>query len=825
MAKDDKEFEYIAALQDFSKSLKYFVESIKNQVEKGNDVKGAIEASAEQAKGMAEMAEELKVVSATTLATKSNTEQILDIVKGIKQQKKSSLVDKLVGTKDKAKSVAEGIKSIALMAGSILAIGLAFKVVGDVDFASVLALAVALPLIAEAFNKVGEMEGDPVDTAFAMILMSGAVAVSGYLLSLMPELSFMQMGTAIAVSIAMGISMYALGETADALDGKIGGIYKLLPAMPLIAAAIYASALLLQNLPEIDLMKTLKTTLGVTGALVIFGAGIWVFEKLGIGASTAIKGSIAMTVIAGAILATSYILGAGDYTNAPPLEWSLNAGVALLGGGLIAMGLGLGISLIIPGVLGMLAVAGGIMATSHILGAGAYSNYPTLDWATGVGLAMGAFGLSAVALGAVMLTGIGALALIAGIAAMVGVAEGLVLVAGIIGTGNYTGGPSEEWAKGVGMALAAFTSAVSELSPSGWDLIGGNTMQDKIKALITVGSALPIIATAIAGGNYTGGPTADWGMGVGAALTSFTNAISELSPSGWDLIGGTTMQDKINALITVGSALPIIASAIGKGNYTGGPSADWGNGVGASVAGFANAIASMADVDLDNLSSLILAVTPIAGLMKYFATQLSGVNFGSYPTEEWITGITTFMEDFMDLDVVDDAADAAKQIMMLSTSYFMLSKSITALGKSLSTVTTAPDLTGIYGGLVTLSLIDSDNLEDTLELLNDKKDQFKNVLSMIQAQSSVTIDEGTFAFNKDNSEAKSAKTAPTTGIKTINSTPQVKAQPVTAAPVKVDKQEKLLNQLVSLMGQMNSVLGEIADNTSHKITSSNIIGN
>lgn len=763
MAKSDKENDYIDALQDFSKSLQYFVDSIKSQVAKGNDVKGAVGSSIEQAKAMADMAEELKVVSANTTATKSNTEEILEIVKGIKQEKKSSLVDKLVGAKDKTKSVAEGIKSIVLMAGAVLAIGMAFKIIGEVDFTSVLALAVALPLIAGAFNSIGEDSPDPKDsakTAMSMIIMSAAVALSGGILSLMPELTFKQMGTAIAVSIAMGISMFALAEAADALSGKVAGIYKITPAMPLIAAAIYASALMLQNLPEVDFMKTITTTLGITGALVIFGAGIWVFDELGITISSALKGSLVMTIIAAAILATSYILGAGDYTNSPPLDWSLNTGVALLGGGLIAMGLGLGISLIIPGVLGMLAVAGGILAVSYILGAGEYKNYPSLDWAEGVGLSMGAFGLSAVALGFVMLTGVGALALIAGIAAMAGIAAGLVIVAGIIGTGTYSGGPTEEWAKGVGMALASFTSAVSAISPSGWDLLSGNTMQDKIKALIQIGSALPIIATAIAGGNYTGGPGSEWGEGVGA-----------------------------------------------------------------SVAGFANAIAKMSDVDLSQLSVLIMAVTPIAGLMKYFATQLAGVNFTSYPTTEWITGMTTFMDSFMNLKVVDNAGDAARQILMLSASYFMLSKSISALGQSLSTITTAPDLTGIYGGLVTLSLIDKDHLADTLDLLNNKKDQFKSVLAMIQAQSSVTIDESSFAFNKDKSEAKSTSPSSSPNVKSVNSNTAIKAQPIPTAPVKVDKQEKLLSQLVSIMGQVNDVLGEIADNTANKIHGSSVISN
>jgi hypothetical protein len=139
-----------------------------------------------------EMAEELKVVSATVSATKSNTEQILEIVKGIKQEKKSGIRDKQSGAKDKTKSLAEGIKTISLMAGAILAVGTAFKIVGDVDFDSVIALSVALPLVAIAFNKVGETTSNPkqaLNISLSMIMMSAGIAASGAIISFMPSLS------------------------------------------------------------------------------------------------------------------------------------------------------------------------------------------------------------------------------------------------------------------------------------------------------------------------------------------------------------------------------------------------------------------------------------------------------------------------------------------------------------------------------------------------------------------------------------------------------------------------------------------------------------
>jgi len=829
----NQEFEYIAALQDFSKSLKYFTDSIKNQVINENKTfKDSISSTKDQAKMMMEMAEELKVISATTASTKTNTEEILDIVKGIKQEKKSGILDKLSGAKDKAKSMAEGIKSVALMAGAILAVGAAFKIIGDVDFKSVLALSVALPLMAMAFNHVGESTtsiGDSLIIAGSIVIMSMGIAIAGVILSDIPELSFMQLVSAVGVAAAVGVAGYLLGMAAEKIGTKgIAAIYLIAPALPLIAwgiakaaeelsdikpvttstiisaagvgiamglaliplayagkiigndinslfklavimpviaGAIYLSALALENTPEVDVFKTISSTLGITVSIVIFGAGIWALDKLGINVGTALKGSVSMAILAGGIMAVSHIIALGNYTNQPSLEWGLSVGLVLLGGGLIATALTYmgGLGVIIPGTIAMLAVAAGVMAASHILAFGDYGTYPSLEWAQGVGLSMGAFGLAAVALGFVMMTGVGAVALGFGILGMAGIAAGLVAVSAIIGTGNYTGGPSVEWATGVGMALKGFTDAVSAVSPSGWDLISGNTMQDKINALVQIGAALPMIAAVISKGNYSGGPTADWGIGVGAA-----------------------------------------------------------------IAGFANATASMEDIDLDELPTLLLSLMPIANLMKYFGATLSSAKFDNYPSVDWVDGIKTFIEEFTELDMVDNAENSAKQILSLTKSYLLLAGSINVLGKALSTITAAPDLTGIYGGLVTLSLIDGDKLSATLDVLNGKKDEFQNVLSMIQAQSSVKIDESTFAFNKDKNTTpqQQPKSSTSLGPASVSSGPVVKALPKpNAVPAQPDKQEKLLNQLVTLMGQMNNVLGEIADNTSQKIHESNIISN
>lgn len=827
----DKEQEYISALQDFSKSLDYLVKAIQTQVKnnKQGSFKDKVSNTKDDAKELAETAEELNVITENTTKTKSNTDEILDIVKGIKSEKKTGIWDKLSGAKDKTKTLAEGIKSIALMAGAILAVGSAFKIIGSVDFSSVLALSIALPLVAMAFNEVGQTIHSPKESAliaFSMIAMSAGLLGSGLILKMMPNISLSQLMSATGVGIAMGLAMVPLAFAAKhignnvksllligpvlpliawgitmasheltktdpisltnilsaagvgiaiglaliplAFAGKIIGnnikhLYSLSVFMPVLAGAIYLSALELSNMPEVDLMKTIKTSLGVTAALVIFGAGIWAFDKLGINVATAVKGSIAMIAVAGAIMVTSKILALGDYSNPPSLEWALNAGVVLIGGGLIAAALGLGISLIIPGIAGMLLVAGGIMASSQVLALGNYKDYPSLEWAKGAGLALGGFGIAALALGAVISTGVGAIVLGLGVAGMIGLSAGIVEVSDIISKGNYTGGPSEAWAKGVAMALMAFATPIEKL---GSDMFG-DSLNDKIDGVKKLGIVLADVSNIISKGNYTTGPSAEWALGVGLSINSFATALNTL------------------------------------------------------------------DVSADELKDKMISTMSIANIMAYFGTKMTGINFGNYPKAEWVNGISQFMSTFSDLDVVSDAEDASKQIAMLANSYIKLAGSLNVLGQSMQGITSAPDLTGLYGGIVTLSLVDSGNLEDTLDTLTDKKDDFKNVLSMIQAQSNVKIDESTFAFNKDKSSTSKSSSTPSTSSSTGPSSNMnaailpVKAQqkPLATVVNPNAKQESLLTQLVNMMGQMNGSLGEIADNTGHKLSQSNIIDN
>ena len=175
--------------------------------------------------------------------------------------------------------------------------------------------------------------------------------------------------------------------------------------------------------------------------------------------------------------------------------------------------------------------------------------------------------------------------------------------------------------------------------------------------------------------------------------------------------------------------------------------------------------------------------------------------------------------------MADNPKQLALETMMLSNSYIKLAASLTVLGNSMKGLTDMPDMSALYGGLVTLSLVDEGNLGDVLDTLNEKQSEFARVFEMIKATSTVKIDDSTFAFNKDQKTPQKGASAPASGAaaKTLSAGVKVTTPTVAAKPTK-SEQDKILSKIASLLSELNATMQDVADNTSHKLsTSGNMI--
>jgi hypothetical protein len=162
----------------------------------------------------------------------------------------------------------------------------------------------------------------------------------------------------------------------------------------------------------------------------------------------------------------------------------------------------------------------------------------------------------------------------------------------------------------------------------------------------------------------------------------------------------------------------------------------------------------------------------------------------------------------------------------LAKVYLNLANSINTLSSSYKSIASAPDLTGIYGGIITLSLVDNNNLDKTLSTLNSKQSEFEKVMSMIRTQSDLKLDENTFAFNKDRKQVTKNNSNNNNNNSTVKNKQQqqITQLKTPAKPVKDDTNKKLndnISVLIQINKQMISYLSSIADNTSKSLSDNN----
>lgn len=758
--------EYAKSIQNFAKSLEglmaAIVDSVQNTTQ--NDPTETIKKLAGDIAASTEMIES---INKDVKATKTNSDEILSIVKSLQKEKRKGMFDRLADKgKGKVASVAEGIKTIALMAGAILAIGKAFQIIGTVDFPSVIALSLALPLMAMAFSEIGKDVKSPKESAmiaFSIIAMSAGIAISGGILSMMPSLSISQMISSIGVAAAIGIAMYGLSLVADNLNAKeVKSLYLIAPVMPIVATGIFLSAVLLQNLPSVDLKNTIMTSLAVTGGAVIFGLAAVLLNKVG-NPKDVVLGSLSLVIASGGLALSSQLIAMGDYSNFPSMDWATGFGISMLLSlpsilifGAVATS-GIGALAIGAGILSMIAVSAGLATVSHIINEGNYKGYPDISWALGVGASLLGFGVGAVALGTLMLTGIGVVALLTGIAAVAGIAQSMVEVSHIISEGDYSGNyPSLLWAVGTGAALAGFAVAmaaggIGSLVGKVFEFLGGDGPTQIAQKIVDVSH---ILAKGNFNGNY---PSQLWALGAAASLAAFAG----------------------------GGAMASLASSIG------------------------------------NFASSILGgdtVTEIAQKIVDVSNILAKGKYTTYPNTEWSSSVLKLLTGFSSLDADSNLMTVSKGIDELSYSYVKLAGSINLLATATNKIKTVPNLSGLYGGLVTLSLIDSENLKSSLDAIDEKSNEFTRVMTLVNSANNTKIDDSAFAFNKDK---QSTPTTTNTGSSLVNvNTPTTQAITTLNRPTEQPKEDKMVNllqQVISILSSGNGILGEIAENTDQKM--------
>lgn len=267
--------ELLDALNNLSKGLEKIADALQSKDKSASATATALSS--------VDIDEKLKLISDGIKTLQEDNKKILENQKTLIEMSKSKPTSKFeeAGTPKQREGIKKGVSSILLIAVGVLAIGAAFKLLGSVDFASVLALAVALPLVAMAFEKIGQIKmsiGTIGMVVLVMIGISTAIWLSSKILAQVQPVGLFQLTTSIFIAgmfavISFSIDKLMKGISSLSLKGLV-----MIPILPIIlvgiSIAIAKSSIFLRQVQPVGLFQMITAVMiAAMFAVVSYGLG------------------------------------------------------------------------------------------------------------------------------------------------------------------------------------------------------------------------------------------------------------------------------------------------------------------------------------------------------------------------------------------------------------------------------------------------------------------------------------------------------------------------------------------------------------------------
>ena len=305
-------------LLDALTNLSWALEEIADVLKSGKNAK---KSATSEALVSGDFAKDMKSIVVGIQSVKKDTQEILRQQKTIMSMSKrnnaddTSFFEKAGGDKKTEGSLKKGIGTILLIAVAVLAIGLAFKIIGKVDFLSVIALSLAILIISKAFTDVGvslgQMSlGQIFRTSLFLIAMSLAVTVSSFILSKIVTISLLQIVTGILIVGMFTVLSNNIGPIIEAAKYRVNPL-RLFITLVAISAAITASSWLLSLIRPMSLAQSISAIMIGAMFSVMARSLEPIFDAVSSPGARRLKPlRLFMTLIAisGAIAASSHIL-------------------------------------------------------------------------------------------------------------------------------------------------------------------------------------------------------------------------------------------------------------------------------------------------------------------------------------------------------------------------------------------------------------------------------------------------------------------------------------------------------------------------------------
>jgi len=627
MSKIDEK--YIQSLDTFTSALEEIVAQLKEQQKnnKSDAVNDFLKTPMDNLKNVVKDLQ--KVTTEGFKDIKSDNAKILQEIKSIKSQKESGMFDRVEDPKNKNKIV-DGIKAVILIAGGVLALGLAFKIIGKVDFLSVVALSTSMLIMATAYSKIADIKHlsytNVLIISSIMPLMAVGLALSGYILSGMPTFSIMQGLSILLVSATIGLASYLLLKAVSTIKFESLKYIPLLPIiLPMIAWGIVKSSEILKDVQNISFAQVLSVGLiGIAMGIATFALSIVLKQLKSVSYKEMLALPFMIPLIAGGIVLASRIFN--DFI---PLSDPLGL---IIGSAVI----GLSILFFVPAIhfLGKMkledVLTGSLMilplSYAIVLSSRIFNDFIPLSDPLNVAISTLSMGVSILLFTpTVMLLGklkINDL--------MIGILGSVLTSAAIVAVSNIFSflptemkSPDLMWSLSAGIAVGGFA-----LIAAGVGLFAGTNpfFWIGLAAVLAVSASIVAVSHILPLGNYSKYPPLDWALGVGGSLLAFSGAMILASAGGVASAIGSLFTDGEDPLIKVAKSMVAVSLLLQGGIWDKGyPKLPWALGVGTAITMFAAAY---------------IAITGLEGAGRLFS-KLTGGESQSF--NDFISSVATSM--------------------------------------------------------------------------------------------------------------------------------------------------------------------------------------
>lgn len=673
----------LAALENLGTALEEIASALQSKQE-------AKSSSVQALKG-GDFGKQLQSINLQLNSIKADTQEILKKQSTIqsmskeKDTKKESPMEEIGKDKKKESALKKGIGTILLIAVAVLAIGMAFKLVGKIDFLSVIALGLAMWVVAQAFEKIARLKlslKESLITSLTMITMSYAITMSSWILRQITPVGMIQLLTAGAIAgvfAIMGMSLEKLAAGISIFHHMVGkkAVWVVPLQMMAISAAITGSSYILSGIRPVGALQ-LFTAIAIAGVFAVIGislqkiaTAILITDKV-LGKSAAWKFPLILVAVATAITFSSWVLAA-------VMPIGLMQALTAIAISLIFMIIGFTMIKIAEAIvlidklmdskkaawqlpLMLVAIATAITFSSWILSAVepltfvqfltalgiailfAVMSYFLLPIAIGVKLVDKTLGKAAVVLLPLVFVAIAlAVMLSSHILAMTAkIKPNQILQIALFGVG-------------LGLVVLAMLPSVLLVGIAAVSGVGAGAIALGVLMVPLIALAVAVSSHIIAMGKYTKYPSLGWVVAVGLAMTGFGAAVVALGFIALTGLGLGAVAIMIGTVMVplIAKTIVKVDKIIAKGSYKKYPGAGWIASVGVSMTFFGAAVVALGVLAITGFGLGALAiiigtkmVPKIANTIVEVDKIISKGSYKKYPGARWIASVGITMTFF-----------------------------------------------------------------------------------------------------------------------------------------------------------------------------------